>query len=60
MPATCEYGGFVGGGCGWRGGGVGKIRLASEVARRVADRFADGVWLVELAAVTDLVCPGGF
>jgi predicted ATPase len=34
-------------------GGVGKTRLAGEVARRVADRFADGVWLVELAAVTD-------
>jgi predicted ATPase/DNA-binding CsgD family transcriptional regulator len=35
-------------------GGVGKTRLASEVARRVAGRFADGVWLVELAAVTDM------
>jgi predicted ATPase len=34
-------------------GGVGKTRLAGEVARRVAGRFADGVWLVELAAVTD-------
>ena len=34
-------------------GGVGKTRLAGEVARRVADRFADGVWLVELAAVPE-------
>jgi predicted ATPase/DNA-binding CsgD family transcriptional regulator len=32
-------------------GGAGKTRLAGEVARRVADRFADGVWLAELAAV---------
>jgi predicted ATPase/DNA-binding CsgD family transcriptional regulator len=34
-------------------GGVGKTRLADEIARRVAGRFADGVWLVELAAVSD-------
>ncbi len=34
-------------------GGAGKTRLADQVARRVADRFADGVWLAELAAVTD-------
>ena len=32
-------------------GGVGKTRLAGEVARRVAGRFADGVWLAELASV---------
>ncbi len=39
-------------------GGVGKTRLAGEVARRVADQFTDGVWLVELAAVTDPAqCP---
>jgi predicted ATPase len=34
-------------------GGAGKTRLAGEVARQVAGRFADGVWLVELAAVRD-------
>ena len=34
-------------------GGSGKTRLAAEVARGAADRFADGVWLVELAGVRD-------
>jgi len=34
-------------------GGAGKTRLASQVAEQVADRFADGVWLAELAAVRD-------
>jgi hypothetical protein len=34
-------------------GGSGKTRLAGEVARRVAGRFADGAWLVELAPVAD-------
>jgi predicted ATPase len=34
-------------------GGVGKTRLAVEVAARLADEFPDGVWLFELAAVTD-------
>ena len=34
-------------------GGAGKTRLAGEVAERVAGRFADGVWLAELAAVRD-------
>ena len=34
-------------------GGAGKTRLAGEVATQVAGRFADGVWLAELAAVRD-------
>jgi predicted ATPase/DNA-binding CsgD family transcriptional regulator len=34
-------------------GGAGKTRLAGEVARRLADRFAEGVWLAELAPVRD-------
>src|SRR4051812_20709133 len=34
-------------------GGVGKTRLAMEVAGRLADEFPDGVWVFELAAVTD-------
>jgi predicted ATPase len=34
-------------------GGVGKTRLALEVAVRLADEFPDGVWFFELAAVTD-------
>ena len=34
-------------------GGVGKTRLALEVAARLVDEFPDGVWLFELAAVTD-------
>jgi len=34
-------------------GGVGKTRLAIEVASRLADEFPDGAWVFELAAVTD-------
>ncbi len=34
-------------------GGAGKTRLAGQVARRVAGRFADGAWLAELAPVRD-------
>ena len=31
-------------------GGAGKTRLATEMARRCADRYPDGVWLVGLAS----------
>jgi Adenylate and Guanylate cyclase catalytic domain len=34
-------------------GGVGKTRLALEIAARLSDNFPDGVWVIELAAVTD-------
>ncbi len=34
-------------------GGVGNTRLALEVAAQLADEFPDGVWVFELAAVTD-------
>src|SRR5690349_6288354 len=34
-------------------GGVGKTRLAGQVARQVAGRFADGAWLAELAPARD-------
>ena len=34
-------------------GGVGKTRLAAEVAGRAAARFADGAWLAGLAHVRD-------
>ena len=34
-------------------GGVGKTRLATEVAALLGDEFPDGVWFFELAAVTD-------
>jgi predicted ATPase len=34
-------------------GGVGKTRLALEVAARLVDEFPDGVWLFELASVAD-------
>ena len=34
-------------------GGVGKTRLAVEVGAEVAGEFPDGVWLIELASVSD-------
>lgn len=34
-------------------GGIGKTRLSIAVAERVARRFPDGVWFVELASVAD-------
>jgi predicted ATPase/class 3 adenylate cyclase len=35
-------------------GGVGKTRLALQVARQVSPRFGDGAWLCELAPVRDV------
>ena len=34
-------------------GGCGKTRLALEVARQLGNDFVDGVWLVELAHLSD-------
>ena len=34
-------------------GGIGKSRLALQVATQAAPRYADGVWWVELAALSD-------
>ena len=34
-------------------GGCGKTRLALEVGRQIVDRFRDGVWLVDLAPLSE-------
>jgi predicted ATPase len=34
-------------------GGCGKTRLALQIATSLLERYADGVWLVELASLTD-------
>jgi predicted ATPase len=34
-------------------GGVGKTRLAVQLAATLLDTYPDGIWLVELAPVTD-------
>jgi predicted ATPase/DNA-binding CsgD family transcriptional regulator len=39
-------------------GGIGKTRLALSVAAQLSDRFADGVWYVDLVPVTDVVMIG--
>src|SRR5262249_17678511 len=33
--------------------GIGKTKLALQFARRISGKFADGAWLVELAALSD-------
>ncbi|GAC1418645.1 MAG: hypothetical protein NVSMB64_28250 [Candidatus Velthaea sp.] len=34
-------------------GGIGKTRLAAQIGAEISGRFADGVWFVDLAAITD-------
>jgi predicted ATPase/DNA-binding CsgD family transcriptional regulator len=34
-------------------GGIGKTRLSQQVANQLIDNYADGVWLVEFAALND-------
>jgi hypothetical protein len=34
-------------------GGIGKMRLGLEVARRLLAKFADGAWAIELAPLSD-------
>ncbi|HKD29360.1 MAG TPA: winged helix-turn-helix domain-containing protein [Xanthobacteraceae bacterium] len=40
-------------------GGIGKTRLAIETARRLLPQFIDGVWLIELAPLSDADLIGG-
>jgi predicted ATPase/DNA-binding CsgD family transcriptional regulator len=40
-------------------GGVGKTRLAGRLAAQLADRFAGGAWLIELADTQDATLIGG-
>ncbi len=34
-------------------GGTGKTRLALEVAKRLSDKFTNGIWLIEFAGLSD-------
>jgi predicted ATPase len=40
-------------------GGAGKTRLATEVSAHMLDYFADGVWLIELSAISDAALLAG-
>ena len=46
-PPTCRLLTLTG------SGGCGKTRLATELGRALLDTYRDGVWIVELAALTD-------
>src|SRR5438552_9420101 len=43
----------IGSACADWAGGIGKTRLALAVASDLSDHFVDGVWLVDLAPLTD-------
>jgi len=34
-------------------GGIGKTRLATQAAFKALDQYPDGVWMVELASLTE-------
>ena len=38
-------------------GGIGKTRLAIEVATQMRERFVDGVCFLALASIRDPICP---